>query len=177
MAAWGAASGGSAVIQGAASFYALRLLLAESGLVPGVILYLTFWFPKAWVGRTTAIFMAATIVAPVVGGPTASMLLGLDGLFGIHGWRWLFLIEGLPPLLIALAVICLLPDGPARAAWLQDDEKSWIEHRIGQEDDGKERDMLRALRDRRVMLPGIGYGLYLSRAMAFPFGRGWSFNR
>src|SRR5690242_5174921 len=98
VAAWGLASAGSALIQGPSSFYALRFLLgiAEAGLVPGVILYLTYWFPAAWLGRTAAIFMTASGVAPIIGGPIASMVLRLDGALGIHGWRWLFLLEGVP---------------------------------------------------------------------------------
>lgn len=169
--AWGLVSAASALIQGPLSFYAVRFLLGmtEAGLVPGVILYLTFWFPKAWLGRTTAIFMTATGVAPVIGGPIASMVLRLDGILGIHGWRWLFLIEALPPLLIALAVILLLPDRPARAAWLSVAERSLIEQRIQREEGAKERDLIRALRDPRVLMLGLGYGLYLAAGYGLSF--------
>src|SRR5690348_2957981 len=169
--AWGLVSAASALIQGPLSFYAVRFLLGmtEAGLVPGVILYLTFWFPKAWLGRTTAIFMTATGVAPVIGGPIASIVLRLDGILGIHGWRWLFLIEALPPLVIALAVILLLPDRPARAAWLSVAERSLIEQRIQREEGAKERDLIRALRDPRVLMLGLGYGLYLAAGYGLSF--------
>ena len=171
IASWGVASAGTALIQGASSFYAMRFLLgaAEAGLVPGVVLYLTLWFPKAWLGRTTAIFMAATIIAPVIGGPVASLILRLDGVLGVHGWRWLFLLEGLPPLLIAIAVIFLIPDCPAQAHWLNDDEKHFIAQRIAQEDASKEKDVIRALRDPRILLLGFGYGLYLSAGYGLTF--------
>jgi len=171
VAAWGFVSAGSALIQGPLSFYAVRFLLgmAEAGLVPGVVLYLTLWFPKSWLGRATAVFMAATAVAPVIGGPIASMVLRLDGVLGIHGWRWLFVVEALPPLLIAAAVISLLPDRPACAAWLTTGERSFVEQRIRQEESAKERDLRRALRDARVVILGLGFGLYLAAGYGLSF--------
>ncbi len=171
MALWGFASAATSLIRGADSFYLMRFFLgmAEAGLVPGVVLYLTYWFPKAWIGRSTAVFMTATIVAPVIGGPIASIILRLDGLLGIHGWRWLFLLEGLPPLIIAAMVICLLPDRPARASWLTPAEKQLIAQRIQREDSMKEQSMARGLRDPRILLLGIGYGLYLSAGYGLAF--------
>ena len=163
IALWGFASTGTAFIRGAGDFYAVRFLLgiAEAGLVPGVVLYLTLWFPKAWLCRTTAIFMTATGIAPIIGGPLASFILRLNGAFGISGWRWLFVVEGLSPLLVAAAVFVLLPDRPSYAQWLTDEEKRFIEQRIRQEDAAKERSVMRALRDVRVLLLGLGYGLQL----------------
>src|SRR5579871_1519171 len=100
--AWGAAATACALIRGPYSFYTLRLLLgiAEAGFFPGVILYLTFWFPKAWLGRTTAVFMSASILGLVVGGPLATLIAHLDRVAGISTWQWLFLLEGLPACLI-----------------------------------------------------------------------------
>jgi ACS family tartrate transporter-like MFS transporter len=108
-----------------------------------------------------AIFMTASGVAPIIGGPIASMVLRLDGALGIHGWRWLFLLEGVPPLVIAAAIIFLIPDGPAHAAWLSGSERRLIEQRIRQENAAKEQDLLRALRDPRVVLLGLGYACQL----------------
>jgi ACS family tartrate transporter-like MFS transporter len=171
LATWGAASASSALIQGRASFYALRFLLgvAEAGLVPGIILYLTFWFPKAHLGRATAMFMSATNLSLIIGGPIASIVLGLDGIAGIRGWRWLFLIEGVPPLLMAVTVLIFLPNRPGDASWLSDEERSYIAHRIQQEDSGKERNLMRALRDPRVLLLGIAYGCILFGAYGLAF--------
>jgi ACS family tartrate transporter-like MFS transporter len=134
-----------------------------------VILYLTYWFPKAWLGRTSAVFMTATAIAPIIGGPLASLVLRLDGVLGIHGWRWLFIVEALPPLLVALAVLVFLPDRPARAPWLDAEEKRLIARRIEREDATKEQSAARALCDPRIVLLGIGYGLYLFAGYGLSF--------
>lgn len=112
------------------SFYALRLLLgvAEAGFFPGVILYLTYWFPAAQRARTVALFMTAVAVANVIGAPLSGAIMHyLDGVAGWSGWRWLFVIEALPSLLAGAAVIRWLPDGPAAARWLSPDERAAIE--------------------------------------------------
>jgi ACS family tartrate transporter-like MFS transporter len=121
---WGAISASTMFVQNAAGFYAVRFLLgaAEAGFVPGVFFYLTLWFPKAYRGRFIASFMAA---APLSGiEPLSGAVLGMDG-FGLEGWQWLFLIEGLPACLLAFAVLTYLPDG-LTAKWLNGDEKKSI---------------------------------------------------
>jgi MFS transporter, ACS family, tartrate transporter len=170
LASWGAISAACALIHGPVSFFALRFLLgiAEAGLVPGVYLYLTFWFPKAWLCRANAIFACSTVLAGVIGGPMAAVILRLDGIAGIHGWQWLFLLEGLPPVLLAMVIVLLLPDRVQQASWLSVEEKNLITRQIEREDAHKETNLLAALRDRRVLLLGLAhaglllgfYGLY-----------------
>lgn len=111
------------------SFYALRMLLgvAEAGFFPGIILYLTYWFPSARRARTVALFMTAIAVANVVGAPLSGAIMQyMDGAGGWQGWRWLFVTEALPSLLVGAAVLLWLPDGPAKAKWLTDDERTIV---------------------------------------------------
>src|SRR5258706_5867805 len=110
LAIWGVLSASNAAIQSPTSFYALRFLLgvAEAGFFPGMLLYLTFWFPQAYRARFTANFMAAIPLASIVGGPLSSLILGLDGAAGLHGWQWLFLLEGLPAVLLAFVALRFL---------------------------------------------------------------------
>ena len=90
--------------------------LAEAGLYPGMILYMTYWFPQATRARFIALFLAAVPAASVIGAPISGWLLGFDGV--LHGWQWMLLLEGIPSLLLGVAVLWLLPDRPANAAWL-----------------------------------------------------------
>src|SRR5205809_5808256 len=116
---WGAISAAMMFVTGPVSFYLLRFLLglAEAGFFPGMILYLTYWFPAAERAHAVARFMTATAIAGVVGGPISGALLAMDGLGGLRGWEWLFLAEGLPAVGLGLAVLAYLPDGPASASW------------------------------------------------------------
>ena len=164
---WGALSASNAAIVGPRSFYAVRILLGlvEAGFYPGMILYLTYWFTRAYRGRLVAIFMAALPVANIVGGPLSSIILGINGFHGLAGWQWLFLIEGAPAILLAFAVLALLPDGPAKAAWLSRDEKGLIARELSAEDTSQHRDFWAALTDIKVLGLGIVYfgysvGLY-----------------
>ena len=156
---WGAAAAASSLIQGPYSFYALRFLLgvAEAGFFPGVIVYLTLWFPKTHLTRMTAFFMAASQFSLVIGGPLGSFFLSFDGIANVHGWQWLFLLEGLPACLLGFAMLKWLPDGPARAEWLADSERDFIAATIHAESAGKTSGVLRTLRDVRVLLLGIAY--------------------
>ncbi len=154
LATWGAISAANAFITGPGSFYTLRfsLGLAEAGLFPGMVLYLTYWFPQAYRARFLAGFLAALPVANIVGGPLSGFILGLEGLFGLHGWQWLFLIEGLPACAIAFAVPKMMPSGPEAAAWLDSTERAAIASRLAAEDRGAEtREFLPALKDPRVL--------------------------
>jgi len=137
----------------------------EAGFYPGMILYLTYWFPRAYRGRLVAIFMAALPVANIVGAPLSSLILGMDGDLGLKGWQWLFLIEGAPAILLAFAVLMLLPDGPGKAAWLSADEKATIARELSTEDTSQHRDFWTVLTDIKVLGLGIVYfgysvGLY-----------------
>jgi MFS transporter, ACS family, tartrate transporter len=168
-AAWGVLSAANALIRGPWSFYFLRFALgaAEAGYLPGMLFYLSSWFPKAYIGRFTAVFTAAPVCALVIGGPLAAAIFQLDGVGGIPGWQWLFLLEGLPACVIALAVLKFLPDDPAHAAWLSDDERNRIAARLDAEGASKEHDLLRALRDYRVLLLGLAYGGVIAATYAF----------
>lgn len=115
------------------SFYLLRFLLgaAEAGFFPGVILYLTFWFPAERRARMVALFMSAIGVSNVIGSPLSGAILQFaDGAAGLRGWQWLFLIEALPSLLLGVLFLVLLPDNPQKAKWLNDDERAVIDERL-----------------------------------------------
>jgi ACS family tartrate transporter-like MFS transporter len=157
LAVWGLLSAGCAFVTDATGFYVLRFLLgaAEAGLFPGMIYYLTLWFPQSYRARYVAAFMTAQPVSFIIGAPLSTLILGLDGSGGLHGWQWLFLIEGLPASLLAFAVLKLLPDGPAQAAWLNEDEKATIAARLAAEDTSERRELLPALFDPRVYLLGL----------------------
>jgi ACS family tartrate transporter-like MFS transporter len=153
VALWGVISAACAFVQGPTSFYVLRFLLgaAEAGLFPGMIFYLTLWFPHAYRARFAATIIAANPLSGVIGGPLSSAILDMDGIFGLHGWQWLFLIEGLPACAMAIAVLNLMPDGPDRASWLSTEEKATIAGQIAEEDTGEKREFWSALRDPRVL--------------------------
>ncbi|HXJ02627.1 MAG TPA: MFS transporter [Micropepsaceae bacterium] len=157
LAAWGAISSCNAWVRSAGGFYVLRFLLgaAEAGFVPGIFFYLTLWFPPAYRARFIASFMAAAPLSTIIGGPLSGAVLGMDGVLGLHGWQWLFLIEGLPACVLAFATLKLLPDGPASAAWLSDDEKNAIGRHLAAENTIEHSNLWRALRDPRVIALGL----------------------
>jgi len=130
MVTWGLISMATAFVQGPTSFYILRFLLglAEAGLYPGMILYMTYWFPQATRARFIALFLAAVPAASVIGAPLSGWLLGFNGI--LHGWQWMLLLEGLPSLALGVAVLWLLPDRPATAPWLSAKEKNILEARL-----------------------------------------------
>jgi MFS transporter, ACS family, tartrate transporter len=132
MITWGIVAACMVFVHTPHTFYALRFLLgvAEAGFVPGMLLYLTFWFPSGERARAVAKFMTATSLAGVVGGPISSALLKLDGLGGLSGWQWLFLAEGLPTVLLGISVLFVLKDGPEQAEWLKPHEKVWLESEL-----------------------------------------------
>ncbi|MBV9077041.1 MAG: MFS transporter [Methylobacteriaceae bacterium] len=134
MATWGLVSAAMALVQGPWSFIGLRFLLgvAEAGFFPGVILYLTYWFPSEYRARIVGVFMISIPISSFLGSPISGALLELDG-WGLRGWQWLFILEGLPAVLMAVAVLRLLPDGPRDAAWLPAEERDWLERRLGAE--------------------------------------------
>ena len=135
MFSWGLVSGATAFVGGATSFYVIRVLLgiAESGFFPGIIFFLTLWFPAVYRARIIGYFMAAIPLATVIGAPISGLLLGMDGLLGLKGWQWLFITEALPSLILAVAAFYYLTDGPADATWLEADERAWLVSRLAQE--------------------------------------------
>ena len=135
MITWGLIAACMMFIRTPASFYTMRFLLGvgEAGFVPGMLLYLTYWFPSHERARAVAKFMTATSLAGVVGGPLSSTLLKLDGIAGLHGWQWLFIAEGIPTVLLGISVLFVLKDSPAQADWLTPEEQRWLIHELEQD--------------------------------------------
>ncbi len=132
MITWGIIATCMVLVKGAHSFYALRFFLgvSEAGFFPGMILYLTYWFPSRERARAVAKFMTATAIAGVIGAPISSALLKLEGAMHLHGWQWLFLVEGIPTFLMGFSVLFILKDRPDDAAWLSDSEKKWLDEEL-----------------------------------------------
>ena len=141
MLTWGVLSGATGFIPQIAAatglshetvFYVIRLLLgaAEAGFFPGVIFYLTLWFPGTYRARVIGYFMTALPAASVLGGPLCGWLLGLNGVKGMAGWQWLFVIEALPALILAVVLLVFLTDRPENAAWLEKDQRDWLTKEI-----------------------------------------------
>ena len=131
MISWGMVGTGSAFVTGPVSFSICRFLLgaAEAGFFPGVILYLTYWFPKAYRARIVAMFMVAIPLSSFFGSPLSAALLTLDGMAGLRGWQWLLILEAVPAILLGLATLVVLPSRPAEATFLTPEQKSWLQNR------------------------------------------------
>jgi MFS transporter, ACS family, tartrate transporter len=140
MVSWGIISALMAIVSGSTSFYVLRFLLgvAEAGFFPGIILYLTYWYPAAYRARFLAAFAIAVPVSTVIGAPISGMLLGLDGMMGLKGWQWLFIIEGIPSVVLGIVTWFYLTDKPSKADWLTPDQKMWLADRLESERTVKE---------------------------------------
>ena len=132
MITWGLISAATMFVRGPLSFYALRFLLglAEAGFFPGMILYLTYWFPSRERAGAISLFMTAVALAGVVGGPVSGALLTLTGVGGLAGWQWLFLMEGIPSVLLGIVVLIYLPNGPDEATWLTEEERALLIARL-----------------------------------------------
>ncbi|HEY1264952.1 MAG TPA: MFS transporter, partial [Terriglobales bacterium] len=162
MVSWGVISSLMVLVSSPRSFYVLRFLLGvtEAGFFPGVILYLRNWFPAMARARTVARFMTAAPLAGVVGGPISGALLGLHGR-GLAGWQWLFLMEGLPAILLGLMVSFILPDRPEEAAWLGQAERTWLTENLAAEHRSHpaahQQDALLAFADWRVWVLSLVY--------------------
>ena len=137
---WGIVAGLTAFVWNDWSFYGIRVLLglAEAGFYPGVVLYLTWWFPSYYRSRIMAMFMSAILVCNVVGTPISGLLLQLDGMFGLAGWQLLFLLEAAPTLVLAVLFWQLLTDRPADAAWLRPEQRAWLTERLAAEQASRE---------------------------------------
>jgi len=135
MMTWGAISMAMMFVRSTPAFYVLRFLLgaAEAGFFPGMVYYLSHWYPESQRARAIAGFMTAVPVSGVVGGPVSGALLSLNGLFGLAGWQWLFLVEGLPAILLGVIVLVYLTDRPETADWLSSAEKDWLVSRLADE--------------------------------------------
>src|SRR6266850_1600363 len=138
MISWGIVTVLMAFIHTPRQFYWVRFLVgaAEAGFLPGVIVYLTHWFRYQDRAKAVAFFYAANPLSYVIGSPLAGLLLGLSWL-GMRGWRWLFIIEGIPAVVFGVITIFYLTDWPEQARWLPEDERSWITEQLRQEKEAK----------------------------------------
>lgn len=129
---WGIVAVGNALISDETSFYGMRFLLglAESGFVPGMLLYLTQWYPQSERGKIVSMLFMATAVSVIVAGPLSGAIMQMDGVLGVSGWKWILILEGVPPILLGLYAMRALPDGPHAASWLTTDQRSWLMSRI-----------------------------------------------
>jgi len=135
MLGWGVVSACMMFVKSATAFYILRFTLgvAEAGFFPGMILYLTYWFPASERAKAIAQFMTATAIAGVIGGPLSGSLLAIDGWRGLAGWQWLFLVEGIPSVILGFVVLAYLTDRPEQAHWLTGDERQWLVARMAED--------------------------------------------
>jgi D-galactonate transporter len=171
MITWGLISGAMAFVHSAWTFYLLRFLLgvAEAGFIPGILLYLTYWYPAKRRGRVTAIFLTAIPMASIFGGPLSGWILNaVSGAHGFSGWQWLFLLETIPSLVLGIVTLLYLDDRVASVNWLDDDEKRIIVENIAREDQEKEHlsHLSVAFKTPRVWLLGLIYfclasGIYI----------------
>ena len=163
MLTWGLLSAAMSLIWNEASFLVVRFLLgaAEAGFFPGIILFLTYWFPAAYRARMVGRFMAAVPISTVIGAPLSGLILELDGVFGLKGWQWLFISEGVPTVLLGLVVMFYLTDGPEKADWLEPAERAWLVDRLRRERMVREaharHSLWQALKHPRVLLLSLVY--------------------
>ena len=160
---WGLVSGAMVLVGGEKGFYIVRVLLgaAEAGFFPGIIFYLTLWFPGVYRARIVGWFMVAIPLSTVFGSPVSSLLLQLDGAGGLKGWQWLFVLEAVPALILSVVTWFYLTDRPADAKWLAADERAWLARRLTDEQRQREAvqsiPVMRALVEPRVLALAVVY--------------------
>ena len=139
MLTWGILAMAMAFVWNETSFYVMRILLgaAEAGLYPGVILYITYWFPKKERAKAIGLFLLGVSLANIIGAPLAGLLLQMDGFLGMHGYQWMFIIEGFPAVLLCFWVWFRLPNGPQDAKWMTQEEKDLLTGVLEAEDNGE----------------------------------------
>lgn len=166
MITWGIISGATMLVTGLHSFLTLRFLLgaAEAGFVPGLLLYITWWFPPHYRARATAWFFFAAPLGNAVSGLLSVPLLQMNGVAGLTGWQWMFLVEAVPALVMGFYVLRYLKDRPSEVSWLAPEERGWLERHVERQDAHLPvREELRGICNRRV---GLLSAIYLFRAMA-----------
>ncbi|SDG23925.1 MFS transporter, ACS family, tartrate transporter [Dyella sp. 333MFSha] len=168
MVSWGLISAACAFAQGATSFMVLRFILgaAEAGFFPGIIFFLTFWFPARYRARVVALFMLANPVASGVGSILSGLVLKMDGMAGLAGWQWLFIIEGMPSVVLGVVTYFKLVEGPSTAKWLAPEEREWLENELNTEAAEREKRhkprILSVLTDPRMIAFGLIYLLIVT---------------
>jgi ACS family tartrate transporter-like MFS transporter len=163
MITWGIISGLTAFVTGSTSFLIIRFLLgaAEAGFFPGMILYLTYWFPAQYRGRVISTLFIAQPVANAAASIASAGILEMDGMLGVKGWQWIFIIEAIPAVLLGLVILRVMTDRPVHADWLAVEERNWLQDRL----DGENREvenngrmtLMRALSDPRVVALSMIY--------------------
>lgn len=191
MLTWGLLAASMMFVRTPFQFYGVRLLLgiSEAGFFPGVIYYLTLWFPAKMRARAVSRFYVALPLSNVLMGSVAGWLMGLEGTFGLAGWQWLFLIEGLPAALFSFVILAALPDSPEEARWLTASEKSWLKHQLAADASaahlGHNAGVWRALMSPKVWTIGLFFFSALTCNYAYGFSApailqaatGWSVGR
>ena len=175
MISWGILSGATAFVTGETSFFVVRFLLgiAEAGFFPGIIFYLTLWFPAAYRARIIGYFMAAIPLSSVLGAPVSGYLLGFDGLMGLKGWQWLFIIEAAPAVLLGFVVFFYLTDRPSEATWLPADQRSWLTTRLDLEERQRTAVKHYSIRDALLNPKVLALSLVYFGAVACNYGIGF----
>jgi ACS family tartrate transporter-like MFS transporter len=188
MLTWGVLAAGMMFVKTPTQFYTMRFLLgaAEAGFFPGVLFYLMQWFPSEHRGRAVSRFYIALPLSSAVMGAIAGSLLKLHGQAGLAGWQWLFLVEGIPAILLSAGILFLLPDTPAAASWLTSSERSWIANRLAADrmalGGSVDHNLARALLDPRVwqlglcnvLIMGTNYAFILSAPAVLQGSTHWS---
>jgi ACS family tartrate transporter-like MFS transporter len=163
MITWGIFAALTATVTGATSFSVVRFLLgtAEAGFFPGIVLYFTYWFPAHHHARIVSGFLIGLPIAVAAGAPVSTALLGLEGVWGLHGWQWLYIAQGIPTIIIGIVTLFVLTDRPEQATFLTPEEKSWLSARLLSERKAKEAvrtfSLLQGMFDRKVLLLALNY--------------------
>src|SRR5579862_4677263 len=171
---WGLLATGMMFVKTPNHFYIMQFLLglAKAGFAPGMVFYLTQWFPAATRARAISRYYVALPLSQMIMGVLAGALLNLNGTLGLAGWQWLFLVEGLPPVLLAFVFLAWLPDNPTQARWLTTDERAWLIRQLETEspqDRSKDNDIKRALLDPRLWQIAFLHGCMLTCSYAYTF--------
>jgi sugar phosphate permease len=181
MIAWGLMAAAGALVSGPVSFFSVRVLLgaAESGLFPGLLVYVYHWFPQHHRSKAIGWFMISMTLANAIGAPVSTAFLQLDGVAGLHGWQWIFLGEGLPTVLIGVVVLIFLTEWPRDARWLKPEERAWLEAVLARESHeieaahahsifsamGNPRVLVLALLYGSIIMAGVGLEMFLPQCL------------
>jgi MFS transporter, ACS family, tartrate transporter len=173
---WGLISVLTAFIWNAHSFYGTRILLgaAEAGYLPGIAFYVTYWFPAAYRARAIGGYLIGGQIALLIGAPISALIMtALDGVLGLHGWQWMFILESLPAILLGLALLALLTDRPANASWLSIEQRDWLQERLSKEkaeqEPGRPSRLVDIVTDRCAWSLALLFGFSLVGANALHF--------
>ena len=163
MVTWGLASAATAAVIGPTSFLVVRFLLGagEAGLFPGMLLLFTYWFPDRHRARIIGAFTLALPISVALGAPISTAILGMDGVLGVKGWQWIYIIEAVPTIILGFFVLIAMNDGPAKAAWLTETERSWLTNTLAYErkavETGGKFGVMQGMLNPKVLLLSVNY--------------------